>query len=429
VADVPERVLAGARRVWDHHLERHELEAAVREARQALEEPEAAADTVRAVRAARAMPLPAGFTFAGIDLAAVPIDPGDHKFEKEADALGWVIMSGPQFLGGLLGTARKHPFVWHGADGFVYVPPAIPSGSSVEVALLSDFATGRYPSRYIARQLATRGFPCMIHLGDTYYAGRKSEYRDNMRAPLAASEVRTAIYLLNANHEMLSGGGPYFQYIDDRRRAHPGLHRQQGSYFTLLLEPFQLIGIDTAYHEDGRYAEPRLMAWLTERLEQGRRSGWVNVLLSSNEPYEYGKGQPGPLFEHDLGGLARRGLIDVWFWGNTHYCALFDRSALFPFIGSCIGHGGCPFERARPGRKKPAPVVFLETGGRFPDRFDLRLDVGRNGYCTLRLHDDRRLDLTYLDWMGQTRFEAELRWDGAAGRLELARVVPHPLQD
>src|SRR5262249_14126108 len=155
-------------------------------------------------------------------------------------------------------------------------------------------------------------------------------------------EAHTGIYLLNANHEMLSGDFPYFQYIDDRRQARPGLHKQTGSYFTMLLEPFQIIGIDTAYHKDGRYPEPRLMAWLTERLEQGRRSKWFNVLLSSNEPYESGKTAVGPLLDA-LGALARRNLIDLWFWGNTHYCALFDRTDALPFIGACIGHGGCPF--------------------------------------------------------------------------------------
>src|SRR5262245_44950958 len=210
LAEQPGLTLDGARRVWDPKLEHHELERAVRDAREALEQPVRAAARVNEVRIARAQPLPADFTFPGIDLAAVPIDAGDHKFETKADALGWVIMSGPQFLGGLLGTLRKHPFVFHGSDGFVYDPPAIPAGSSVEVALLSDFATGRFPSRYIARQVVARGFPYMLHLGDTYYAGRKSEYRDNMRAPLQPAEARTAIYLLNANHEMLSGGGPYF---------------------------------------------------------------------------------------------------------------------------------------------------------------------------------------------------------------------------
>jgi hypothetical protein len=424
----PQRVLEAARRTWDPKLDQAELEKAVREAREALEDPMRAAARMKMVHAA-GLKLPPEFTFPGMDLGAVPIDPGDSKFETKADALGWVIMSGPQFLGGLLGLARKHPFVFHGADGFVYDPPSIPAGSSIEVALLSDFATGRFPARYIARQIAARGFPYLIHLGDTYYAGRKSEFRDNMRAPLAPAEAQTAIYLLNANHEMLSGGIPYFKYIDDRRLARPGLHRQTGSYFTLLLEPFQLIGIDTAYHQDGRYPEPRLRQWLEERLEQGRRSKWVNVLLSSNEPYEYGKPAPGPLFTEDLGGLARRGLIDLWFWGNTHYCALFDRSDAFPFIGSCIGHGGCPFYRQKTGLPSAAPVLFLETGARFPDRFRLRLDQGRAGYCTLRLHDDRRLDLTYLDWMGQTRFEAGLQWDAAAGRLAFTRTAPRPPGD
>ena len=40
--------------------------------------------------------------------------------------------------------------------------------------------------------------------------------------------------------------------------------------------------------------------WLGEKLAEGRRAGRVNVLLSSNEPYEYGSTKLGKLYG-DLG--------------------------------------------------------------------------------------------------------------------------------
>jgi hypothetical protein len=105
-------------------------------------------------------------------------------------------------------------------------------------------------------------------------------------------------------------------------------------------------------------------------------------------------------------------LVDLWFWGNTHYCALFDRAGATPnrralsFTGSCIGHGGYPYDIERLGKNMPAPLVFLETRGRFPEATGLRPDRGNNGYCTLVLKGDGSLALRYVDWMGNLRCEA-----------------------
>ena len=51
--------------------------------------------------------------------------------------------------------------------------------------MFSDFGTGLYHSRYIAKQFRERPFPYAIHCGDVYYAGRKSEFE--MEAAEAAS--------------------------------------------------------------------------------------------------------------------------------------------------------------------------------------------------------------------------------------------------
>ncbi len=67
----------------------------------------------------------------------------------------------------------------------------------------------------------------------------------------------------------------------------------------------------------------------------------TNILLSPNESHELGEKKHTKLY-YDLEEFIKEKLIDFWFWGNTHYCTLFDKADKTPFIGSSIGHGGHP---------------------------------------------------------------------------------------
>lgn len=420
----PQALVDWYRQTWDADITEEDVRAAMAQAEMAFRAPDAAAAAVEAQMAfARAPRLPAEFSFPEMALDVIPINPGLTKFETKADALGWILFSGPQFVFGEL--LSRAPFRWHNHPdypaGFVYEMANPAPGTPVDVALFSDFGTGLYHSRYIARQLARRQFPYAVHLGDVYYAGRISEFRDNFEAPLNPILEHTELFTLNANHEMLSGGIPYFDYIDRRRTGDN--QRQEGSYFCLRADRFQLIGIDTAYFEQGRYREAGLLEWLEKVLSAGRRDGQINILLSPDHAYEYGKAGAKPLLTEDLHRLVvDKQLVDLWFWGNTHYCALFDRSPAFPFLASCIGHGGYPYSRIRPNLSSPAPVIFLETSPRFPEWTRVRQDRGNNGYCILSLRADGTLALTYVDWMGNQRFRAELA-RGDDGRLAVVEGV------
>ena len=111
----------------------------------------------------------------------------------------------------------------------------------------------------------------------------------------------------------------------------------------------------------------RQLFWLAGRTARGRPAiGPLEHSVQRQSSYEYGEEAPTDLLTSDLLDLARRQLIDMWFWGNTHYCALFNHGTESPFIGSCIGHGGFPYGRKRHGEPSPAPLEFLETQARFP---------------------------------------------------------------
>jgi hypothetical protein len=226
---------------------------------------------------------------------------------------------------------------------------------------------------------------------------------------------------------MLSGGFPYFRYLDFKRTAYPHLQQQEGSYFCLRSKRFQLIALDTNYHDEGRLADPAQAQWLERLLREGQRQGRLTILLTSGHPYEYGKERLTPLLKEDLRPFVREQLIDLWFWGNTHYCALFDWTLRTPFIGSCIGHAGYPYGKEDYGKSQPAPVRFLETSTRFPASTGLRQDRGNNGYCLLWLRENGTVELKYMDWMGNLRCEATVTRGNGQGRASLTHREYAPM--
>jgi hypothetical protein len=185
----------------------------------------------------------------------------------------------------------------------------------------------------------------------------------------------------------------------------------------------QILGIDTQYYGGGRYRNNELLAWLRTRLAEGRQSGLTNIVVSSDHPYSYGKTSMADLF-FDVASLVED--IDLWFWGNTHYCALFSPGPAIPFIGSCVGHGGYPYGTEHSGGATPpgVQVRFVETRSRFHKWPAIRPDRGNNGFCMLTM-SATALELRYIDWMKNLRCTAILI-RGNDGRLTMGSVTEHP---
>lgn len=427
--EAPDEVRARVRAAWDEELSDEVLTGAIQEAMEMLAEPSAAMRALEAsgIRARSASPMPPEFAFAGMDLEEIPIDPTNTKFETVADAARWVLFTGPWVVSQPF--SAKAEFRWHRdhPSGFVYTMPEPEPDAPLEIALLADFGTGLYHSRYIAKQLRTRAKPYryVIHLGDVYYAGRQSEFDENFKPFLDPLLDRSGVFTLNSNHEMYSLGKPYFKYMEERRGA-SGLQEQEGSYFCLRSGRFQIVGIDTAYFGNGRHARAELNEWLSRVLREGRASGRTNILLGADHPYDYGSEELTALLDKDLRDIViGERLVDLWFWGNVHYCALYDRSDALPFIGSCIGHGGYPYTRKKAGEKAPTRVAFVETAGRFPDWTGLRPDRGNNGYCAMALSADGSIELNYIDWMSRERCVASLSPRDGDTPMKLASVTTY----
>jgi hypothetical protein len=89
----PEETIARLRQAWGPDLTEDELRTALASARALIERPARFVPMLEAGAALEtlAAPLPDSFDFPGMDLAEIPINPDDHKFEQAGDALGWIV--------------------------------------------------------------------------------------------------------------------------------------------------------------------------------------------------------------------------------------------------------------------------------------------------------------------------------------------------
>lgn len=108
--------------------------------------------------------LPDG-AFPGYDHDEIPIDPWMRKFETMADGPAWVLTA--VWAWGYRLTHAKPELPSHRSSPteFRYALPRNGKGRT-RLAIFSDWGTGYYHSRYIAKHIAELGANCAIHLGD-----------------------------------------------------------------------------------------------------------------------------------------------------------------------------------------------------------------------------------------------------------------------
>lgn len=370
------------------------------------------------------MSLPPDFDFPG-KTPEIPLDPASRRFERRADFLRWAWHTGLAWL--TLPWFCRAPFPRHDAERTFVYPLERASSSSelglprpLELVLFSDFGTGLDYSRYIARQIASHSPDVVVHLGDVYFTGSSREFEHHFARIVEPLLDASQLFAMNGNHEMLSRGSSYFRYLEHKRARTSGVPQlQEGSYFCLVGEHVQLVGIDSDYHAafGGRHRDPALVRWLAERLAWGRAEGKLNVLLSQHYPYKIGAAKLTKL-HRDLSGVLS--LVDLWFWGDDHGCALFERTEQTPFVGCCIGHAGHPFVRQTSVKTNGtfAPCYWFEDEARYPVETGVRQEMGRPGFLRLLLPPgERRVELVFVDWMGGER--GRFTFDGAS----LARVT------
>jgi hypothetical protein len=275
--------------------------------------------------------------------------------------------------------------------------------SRAVIAVASDWGTGT-PQAYRVSDLMRACNPDVtIHLGDVYYSGTSPEFRDYFLPLDAWPRGPLGTYVLNANHEMYSGGEGYFG------AALPEL-KQETSYFCLETDDWRILGLDTGYYartfpllEFLLKGQVRLhdaiQQWLREVVFKDPSDDRPVVLLSHHEWFSAYDTEYGAVGDNLEPYLDR---VYLWLWGHEHRFAGYGPwgPGKTPVRARCIGHGGMPIELgAQP--KRDRNLVFSDTrqagtvGGQ---------PIGFCGFTVITL-DGKKMLVTYRDELGKTLLE------------------------
>lgn len=240
---------------------------------------------------------------------------------------------------------------------------AVEIGARARVIMVGDWGSGIPRARRVAtamRMAVEQGMRDnrdvqVVHLGDVYYSGWKFEYQDRFLPywPVKAAEAgKIGSWCLNGNHDMYSGGHAYFDVLlkDARFRRQGG-----ASFFRLYNQHWQLLGLDTAWDDNG-LKDPQ-GDWVRRTVGQ---NGQKTMLLSHHQlfsAYEDGP-EVGKVLRQKLAPVLDAGRIHAWFWGHEHRFIIYE-----PFgnvqNARLVGHGGVPvYMTHREGDRYVKPAVF-----------------------------------------------------------------------
>jgi predicted phosphodiesterase len=224
-------------------------------------------------------------------------------------------------------------------------------GSKTRIAIIGDWGTGAPVAVNVLRQIAALKPDIVIHLGDIYYSGTMNEARDNFldvcQVVLGSS---VPVYTLCGNHDMYSGGNPYYWLVDRLG--------QGASYFCLRNSSWQFLAMDTGNNDNDPLSVATNMTSLPATHGWSEASWHLNkiadadgrktVLLSHHQLFSafasVGKVDGKDLaYNPNLFANFQNVLstIEWWFWGHEHTLAVYD-----PYMGlkrgRCVGASAVP---------------------------------------------------------------------------------------
>lgn len=234
-------------------------------------------------------------------------------------------------------------------------------GKNARVLIFGDWATGLPRARALADAIATElrenqadWTQHLIHLGDTYYAGRSSEYQRRFLPhwPKPGVPVKSQ-WSLNGNHDMYSGGDGYFNTLlaNELFQSHKDNSGKPSSFFLLQNEHWQIFGLDSAFHSpqltgmDGAI-DAAQADFVKERLDPAKGV----ILLTHHQLFSARQGEGNS--EQIRDALKARGIwknVRGWIWGHEHRAVLYAPSwskAKYDLsFALCLGNSGVPTER------------------------------------------------------------------------------------
>lgn len=305
---------------------------------------------------------------------------------------------------------------WQRPDDFV-ITDQLPA--KCRIGILGDWGTGDLRAQAVLEQLATHQIDIFIHLGDIYYSCTTSEanlFYDSVRNVFDRNS-KVKIYTLCGNHDMYSGGAPYYALLDRLQ--------QPASFFCLRNEAWQIIAGDTGYNDFDPFTHGGIGSWLQDlddrtspysellwhldkfRTANGRRT----MFLTHHQPFSRNAAIDGSHATNrrlltQLGPVLDQ--IDLWLWGHEHNQVIYTPAQYGVRRGRCVGASAIPVPgsidlyTSDPNITEPTPEIQT-----CPLTLDSQRSIYNLGFAVIELNG-RQATERYFEYDTSARVEREL---------------------
>jgi hypothetical protein len=313
-------------------------------------------------------------------------------------------------------------WLYHLADpdaihAFVQTPRIIevPGDDAITIGIVGDWGTGSYgtgggPAGAVMQAISGLDVRpnLLMHLGDVYYAGTRSEEQSNLLDlwPSAWGPGRKNAFTLNSNHEMYAGANGYY---DVALESSGPFDQQNGtSYYAVTFGPWTILGLDSGWYADpsgmymtgsiGTKDDPQAR-WISEHF--GATQGDHVIVLTHHNPMTTdgtalaGTDPTTRLWDvvHDaLGGPPA-----YWYFGHVHNGVVYGKPSKLGTLGTkarLCGHGAIPYGAAW-GLEGPAADGIVEYYAHTPiPNSSVQVE---NGFATIRLEPDGGITETFYE--------------------------------
>ena len=219
--------------------------------------------------------------------------------------------------------------------------------SKAKIAILGDWGTGQDAAKLVLRQIMNKNPDMVIHLGDIYYAGTQFEVTTYFLQPwqeilnLGANFDRIPTFTLAGNHDMYSGGGPYYDLL--KKLGQPA------SYFCLRNANWQFVALDTGFNDHNpagggagaTFLQEPEVTWLADKVNNaGARS---TVLVSHHQLFtaydNIDNNEVNLRLYPQVAPLLPK--VALWIWGHEHDFVPYDSYKNLK-RSCCLGHAAFP---------------------------------------------------------------------------------------
>jgi hypothetical protein len=211
------------------------------------------------------------------------------------------------------------------------------------IGFIGDWGTGTPEAEALLQELATKSPDIVIHLGDIYYTGLKSEVSQWFLAVCGRVIPGVPVFSLSGNHDMYSGGEGYYWLVDQLK--------QKASYFCIRNSDWQFVAMDTGYNDFSPFSVSSAVTklvnseadWINRTVKDGAGQGRRTCLLSHHQPFSaFEDIGGGPTNEPLLNQLADSfSDVDLWLWGHEHRLDIYGEYRGVK-RGRCLGCSAIP---------------------------------------------------------------------------------------